>query len=581
MSQISVLILMGSDSDAPVMQGAVDVLRELDIACEMTVASAHRSPDRVMRLVREAPGRGVKVYVVGAGAAAHLAGVVAAHTTAPVIGVPIDSSALKGLDALLSTVQMPPGVPVATVSIGKPGATNAGVLAAQILALGDPAIAARLERYKSKLAEKVEQAAARLNQARLGESTPSSSFTFGCRVNQADSLRIEEGLLARGGVAAPPSDADLVIVNTCSVTASADQGARQTIRRVARDNPSARVVVTGCYASRRPEEVAALPNVVRVVGNDEKDRFFKTTAERFGDGDGACGATIAPGVAGRTAFTLRVQTGCDERCSYCIIPTTRGAGRSVPVDQVLREVDRVAAAGFKEIAITGVQLGSYGRDLQPASSLLSLVRALALSSVDVTFRISSLEPMDCTPDIVDVVAASGGRVAPHFHLPLQHASDRMLRLMRRPYTLAYYRDLVDSIVDVLPHASIGTDMIVGFPGETADDFEADLSYLPTSPLSHVHVFPYSDRPGTEAEAMPAKVPGTVIRERGARLRALGAEINRRFRDRQSGSVRPGLTIEDGTLVVTDNYLKVRIPPGTPRNQRVNIRVGADSGQLVE
>jgi phosphoribosylamine---glycine ligase len=162
MSQITVLILMGSDSDAPVMQAAVDVLGELEIACEMTVASAHRSPERVTRLVREAPGRGVKVYIVGAGAAAHLAGVVAAHTTAPVIGVPIDSSALKGLDALLSTVQMPPGVPVATVSIGKPGATNAGVLAAQILALGDPAIAARLERYKQKLAEKVEQAAARL-----------------------------------------------------------------------------------------------------------------------------------------------------------------------------------------------------------------------------------------------------------------------------------------------------------------------------------------------------------------------------------------------------------------------------------
>ena len=162
MSQISVLILMGSDSDAPVMQAAVDVLRELEIPCEMTVASAHRSPERVMRLVREAPGRGVKLFIVGAGAAAHLAGVVAAHTTAPVIGVPIDSSALKGLDALLSTVQMPPGVPVATVSIGKPGATNAGVLAAQILAVGDPAIAARLERYKQKLAEKVEQAAARL-----------------------------------------------------------------------------------------------------------------------------------------------------------------------------------------------------------------------------------------------------------------------------------------------------------------------------------------------------------------------------------------------------------------------------------
>lgn len=164
MSAISVLILMGSDSDAPVMQGAVDVLREFQIPCEMTVASAHRSPERVMRLVSEAPGRGVKVFIVGAGAAAHLAGVVAAHSTLPVIGVPIDSSALKGLDALLSTVQMPPGVPVATVSIGKPGATNAGVLAAQIIGVGDRAMADRVVAYKKKLAEKVEAAAAKLGQ---------------------------------------------------------------------------------------------------------------------------------------------------------------------------------------------------------------------------------------------------------------------------------------------------------------------------------------------------------------------------------------------------------------------------------
>ena len=165
MTNSSVLILMGSDSDAPVMQGAVEILRELQIPCDMTVASAHRSPERVMRLVADAPGRGVKVFIVGAGAAAHLAGVVAAHTAMPVIGVPIDSSALKGWDALLSTVQMPPGVPVATVSIGKPGATNAGVLAAQILAVADPAIADRLLTYKKKLAEKVEAAAARLSQS--------------------------------------------------------------------------------------------------------------------------------------------------------------------------------------------------------------------------------------------------------------------------------------------------------------------------------------------------------------------------------------------------------------------------------
>src|SRR5216117_3123025 len=271
-----------------------------------------------------------------------------------------------------------------------------------------------------------------------------SVITFGCRVNQADSLGFEEELRATGAVAVPPDAADLVVVNTCSVTASADQGARQTIRRVARDNPGARIVVTGCYATRRPADMAALPNVACVVPNDDKPQLIQvlrstpTTAERFGDGDGSCGAAVEPGVAGRTAFTLRVQTGCAEPCSYCIIPTTRGTPRSVPVDDVLAEVDRVAAAGFKEIALTGVHLGSYGRDLEPATSLLELLHALSRRravpqrSDDILFRISSLEPMDCSREVIDIVASSR-RFAPHFHLPLQHASNRVLKAMRRPY----------------------------------------------------------------------------------------------------------------------------------------------------
>ena len=189
--------------------------------------------------------------------------------------------------------------------------------------------------------------------------------------------------------------------------------------------------------------------------------------------------------------------------------------------------------------------------------------------------------MDCTPEVVDLVAGSRGRFAPHFHLPLQHASDRMLGLMCRPYSLAYYRSLVDAIVERLPHASIGTDMIVGFPGETDDDFHANLEYLPTSPLSHVHVFPYSDRPGTSAAQMSGKVAGSTIRERAARLRAIGSDLARRFRDSQVGSVRPGLTIEDGTLVVTDNYLKVRIPEGVGRNRRVAVRLDLDGGTVVD
>jgi threonylcarbamoyladenosine tRNA methylthiotransferase MtaB len=402
-----------------------------------------------------------------------------------------------------------------------------------------------------------------------------SIVTFGCRVNQADSLRLEEDLRARGGVETASRDADLVIVNTCSVTASADQGARQTIRRIARENPNARIVATGCYATRCADEVAALPGVVRVVRNDEKLDLV-TTAYR--EGIGHCGTPIEPGVAGRTAFTIRAQTGCQEQCAYCIIPTTRGASRSLPVEDLVREIARVAAAGFKEVTLTGVHLGSYGRDLTPSSSLLTLLRALDAIEGDVTFRVSSLEPMDCTPEIVALVAASG-RFLPHFHLPLQHASDRMLAAMRRPYTLAYYRALVDGIVERLPHASIGSDMIVGFPGETDDDVATNLAYLPGSPLTHLHVFPYSDRPGTEASAMRDKVHGAVIRERGARLRDIGAQLAARFRDANLGTSRPALSLEDGTLVVTDNYLKARIPPGYGRNERLTVLLTKSGDQL--
>ena len=410
-----------------------------------------------------------------------------------------------------------------------------------------------------------------------------SIVTFGCRVNQADSLHIEEDLRQRGAEPSNVEGADLVIVNTCSVTSSADQGARQTIRRIARTNPAARIVATGCYATRRPDEVGGLPGVVRIVRNDDKlnlvDLLELPTSERYAGGDGPCGSPLEPGMAGRTAFTLRVQTGCDQACSYCIIPTTRGRGRSVPTDDVVREARRVADSGFKEIALTGVHLGSYGRDLDAHSSLFELLCELQRADLGVTFRISSLEPMDCTPEIVDLVALSGGYFAPHFHLPLQHASDRMLAAMRRPYTLAYYRDLVNGIADRLPHASIGTDMIVGFPGETESDVAANLGYLPASPVSHLHVFPYSDRPGTAASRMEGKVEGDAVRRRGARLREIGAMLTARFRARQAGSVRPALTLDDGTAAVTDNYLKVKIPPGHARNERVHVRL-VDAGEAV-
>ena len=411
-----------------------------------------------------------------------------------------------------------------------------------------------------------------------------SIVTFGCRVNQADSFEVEAQLLANGGVSTDPQHADLVVVNTCSVTSAADQGARQIIRKIARENPRARIIVTGCYATRRPDELSSLPGVVQVVSNDRKDFFADeiglTTAERFGTGDGACGAEIAPGVAGRTAYTLRVQTGCDETCSYCIIPSTRGKGRSRPVAEVMSEIARVCLAGFREIALTGVHLGSFGRDLGGQSSLLGLLQTIERRApADVRFRVSSLEPMDCWEEIVDLVADSAC-FAPHFHLPLQHASDRMLVAMRRPYTIAYYRRLVDRIRERIPHASIGSDVIVGFPGETDDDCSQLESYLAASPLTHVHVFPYSDRPGTDATVMREKVHGLTVRERATRLREISRRLTRLFQQAQDGTVRPGLTIEDGATVVTDNYLKVRIARGLTRNSQVRVRLRTQDEPLM-
>ena len=409
--------------------------------------------------------------------------------------------------------------------------------------------------------------------------------TFGCRVNQADSLRVEEELIAAGAEPTTSERADVVIVNTCSVTASADQGARQTVRRIARDNPGARIVVTGCYATRAAGEIAALPQVAQIVPNQDKPQLVRW-AVREGSGgagtteigDGPCGTVLEPGVAGRTAFTLRVQTGCDEPCTYCIIPSTRGRSQSVPPAVLLHEIDRALASGFKEIALTGVHLGSFGRDLEPRASLPDLLRALP-SDRGVLFRISSLEPMDCSPEIVDLVAASR-HLAPHFHLPLQHGSNRVLTAMRRPYTVEYYAALVERIRRWIPHASIGSDIIVGFPGERDDDFERLVSYLNTSPLTHVHVFPYSDRPGTAATAMPGKVHGSIIRERARRIREIGSRLSAAFRAAQIGSVHRALTIEDGSLVVTGNYQKLRIPPGHRRNEWVTVRVEANERAVV-
>ncbi|MGQ0735165.1 MAG: MiaB/RimO family radical SAM methylthiotransferase [Acidobacteriota bacterium] len=399
-------------------------------------------------------------------------------------------------------------------------------------------------------------------------------LTFGCRVNQADSLALEADLSARGGESVPPDRAELVIVNTCSVTASADQGARQTIRRVHRENPAAAIVATGCYATRCASEIGTLPGVTTVIGNEDKApavfyaKLHREASVLLPASEGPCGRVPAPGLMGRTAWTLRVQTGCEEACSYCIIPTTRGRSRSRTPDEIRAELERMMASGYKEVNITGVHLGSYGRDLAPASSLLDLASELtqAASGSGTLLRISSLEPMDFPRGLLALP------VAPHFHLPLQHASNRILSLMKRPYTREFYAELVDHIRHRQPDAAIGSDVIVGFPSETDGDFEELVAYLGHSPLTHLHVFPYSDRPGTIASGIRNKVPGPVVKERARQVRDLSRTLAERFLASQRGRVRRALTIDDGASAVTDNYLRVAAGGGHERNEWIAVTV---------
>ncbi len=448
-----------------------------------------------------------------------------------------------------------------------------------------------------------------------------SIVTFGCRVNQADSLALESALSTRGATASSADQADIVIVNTCSVTGAADQGARQLIRKIHRRNTRARIVVTGCYATRAEEEVSPLPGVARLFSNDDKENLVAQLLSDFdparanqdaGDGRGVgtgpdvrervsehtdagdgrrtavepdvrervstsrdvaerAGIGVGPGMMGRTAYSLRVQTGCDERCAFCVVPSTRGPSRSRSVAALSADVDRLGRAGFKEVWLVGVHLGSFGRDLEPAATLVDLLSSLDRTPGDVSFRLGSIEPMDCPAALVDLIARSG-RFAAHFHLPLQHASDSMLAAMRRPYRFALYRELVDRIRTRLPHAAIGADLIVGFPGETAQEFETSAQAIAALPLSYLHVFPYSDRPGTESSRLTPKVRDIDIHTRAETLRAIGRDLHARFLRRQIGSVRSGLTLDDGTIVLTDNYLKVRIAAGHARNERLLVRI---------
>ena len=430
---------------------------------------------------------------------------------------------------------------------------------------------------------------------------------FGCRATQADGAAIERQLLDRGlERAAAAVEAEVVVLNTCTVTASADQDARAIIRRIHRENPEARILVTGCYAQRAPEELAALPGVSLVVGNSHKQQLadYVAPASRggfvsladIGNGDAklmvgdifAHTELMAAPVFEADSFqktrpNLKVQDGCNNRCSFCIIPYVRGQSRSLKMEQVLREVEALVANGYREIVLSGINLGRWGRDLTPRMNFAAMLRAILQQTTIEKIRISSVEPMDWTDEVIELVASSP-RIAKHAHVPMQSGSDRILRRMHRKYRPWHYADRIERIRCAMPDAAIGADVMVGFPCESDDAFEETRAMIDLLPFTYLHVFTYSSRPGTPSAEMPGQVPVHVARARNRVLRELGAKKKRAFMQSFLGGELEAITLThyDGefTDALTDNYLKLLVRGEHQPNSLLRSRIEAVEGDTL-
>jgi len=466
---------------------------------------------------------------------------------------------------------------------------------------------------------------------------------FGCRATQADGAALERQFEERGlERASTAAQAAVVVLNTCTVTTGADQDARAAIRRVRRQNPEAKIVVTGCYAQRAPEEIAALPGVSLVVGNSHKHQLAEIALERsdfpFSGGfvpldalgqrpSLACpeqsegtddqppifvsdifahtellAAPVFDAANERTRPNLKVQDGCDNRCSFCVIPFVRGQSRSLQMDRIVREVNTLVEAGYREVVISGINLGRWGRDLAfspqlsalrqkpqtPHDGLPLLIRAILSETALEKLRVSSVEPMDWSDELISLVASSP-RIAKHAHVPMQSGSDAVLRRMHRKYRPWHYREKIEKIHVAMPQAAIGADVMVGFPGETEAEFEATRRMIEELPFTYLHVFTYSARPGTPAAKMPNQVPMHVARERNRILRELAAEKKLAFMRGFVGKSIDAITLNvigndaagEFTEALTDNYLKLRLRGRHEANQWIQASVGdVVSGVLV-
>lgn len=412
---------------------------------------------------------------------------------------------------------------------------------------------------------------------------------FGCRASQSEGASIFEELVAGDAVAADsPYNAGVVIVNSCTVTAEADRDVRQTIRRIASRNPDAQIIVTGCYAQRAPEELAALPQVRYVVGNSHKALVPELAMNvSAGHAEVFCSDIFLErelhpaahvGSGGRTRAVVKLQDGCNANCSFCIIPSVRGRSRSIEPEAALNEVRELVDRGYKEVVFSGIHLGTYGRDLPCQITLYGLIaKALEIPGLE-RLRLSSVEPLEVTPEIIDLVAGEP-RLARHFHVPLQSGSARVLRSMYRPYTPQYYSHLVSRIRSRVPDAAIGADVMVGFPGETDEDFNHTYRLVETSPLTYLHVFPYSSRPGTVAAGLPNAIPTHVSRFRAKALRSLIAQKNEAFRSALIGREIDALALDDGAAI-SSNFVHVSLDAPVPPNHWMRVLVTGLDGDGV-
>ncbi len=450
---------------------------------------------------------------------------------------------------------------------------------------------------------------------------------FGCRAARADGEAVGDRLRAEGLVENSPVDAQVVVVNTCSVTAEADRAAKAFIRRTHRRNPAASIVVTGCYAQRAPEELAAIPGVRAVVGNSHKalapgliagladgraraiaaqqesqlvpvhallnlgktailadDRFAHSFLEE---------ALVLPGNGKQsgqrqTRPNLKIQEGCENRCTFCVIPQTRGASRSLAAEAVLRQVEGFVAAGGMELVLSGINLGRWGRDFartQVITSLTALVRMILNQTELPRLRLSSIEPMDWTDELISLMGEHAPRIARHAHLPLQSGSDAVLRRMRRRYRPWHYAAKVEALVKTVgPALTLGADVMAGFPGETDAEFDETCALIRELPYGYLHLFPFSPRPGTPGWALHREfpVPQAVVDERMSVLRGLAAEKILAHRKRFVGCTLEAITLATGvelaqrgkTNAISDNFLPVELEGKFPSNQMLKVNVAA-------